>query len=37
MPPLPVVSGLEARKAFESAGWRMKRQSGSHMILAKNG
>lgn len=37
MPPLPVVSGLEARKIFERAGWSFRRQSGSHMILAKKG
>ena len=37
MPPLPVVSGLEARKAFERAGWIFRRQAGSHMIMAKPG
>ena len=35
MPKLPVVSGREARKAFEKAGWVFDRQRGSHMILGK--
>lgn len=34
---LPVVSGREARRAFERAGWRFDRQAGSHMILEKPG
>jgi predicted RNA binding protein YcfA (HicA-like mRNA interferase family) len=34
MPKLPRdVSGDEARKAFERAGWIFDRQTGSHMIL----
>lgn len=37
MPPLPVVSGYEARKAFERDGWIFDRQKGSHMILVKEG
>ncbi|RXT03661.1 type II toxin-antitoxin system HicA family toxin [Ammoniphilus sp. CFH 90114] len=37
MPPLPVVSGMEARRAFENDGWIFKRQKGSHMILTKQG
>ncbi len=37
MPPLPVVSGNEARRAFESLGWVMQRQTGSHMILKREG
>lgn len=38
MPPdLPVLSGREARKAFERGGWTMCRQAGSHMILTKRG
>ncbi len=37
MPPLPVVSGDEARRAFESVGWVMQRQTGSHMILKRAG
>jgi predicted RNA binding protein YcfA (HicA-like mRNA interferase family) len=34
---LPVVSGMEARRAFEKRGWEFRRQTGSHMILAKQG
>ncbi len=35
MPQLPVVSGREARRAFEKAGWTFNRQRGSHMILVE--
>ena len=37
MPELPVVSGKEARRVFERAGWEFRRQHGSHMILVKRG
>jgi predicted RNA binding protein YcfA (HicA-like mRNA interferase family) len=37
MPPLPVVSGREAVRAFERAGWVLARRAGSHMILTKAG
>ncbi len=37
MPPLPVVSGDEARRAFEKAGWQFRSQSGSHIVLTKPG
>lgn len=37
MPQLPVVSGREARRAFEQAGWVFNRQRASHMILVKPG
>lgn len=37
MPELPVLSGDEARKAFEKAGWVFVRQSGSHMFMKKPG
>ncbi len=37
MPELPVVSGQEARRAFERLGWTFRRQTGSHMILTKAG
>jgi len=33
----PVVSGTEAVKAFERAGWRVDRQRGSHVVLLKPG
>lgn len=32
---LPVCSGAEAVRAFERLGWRVARQSGSHIIMAK--
>lgn len=34
---LPVVSGQEAMKAFERAGWKQKRRKGSHITLTKTG
>ncbi len=37
MPELPVVSGRDARQAFERLGWTFRRQTGSHMILTKAG
>jgi predicted RNA binding protein YcfA (HicA-like mRNA interferase family) len=37
MPKLPVISGAEAVKAFEKAGWRQARQRGSHVVLLKSG
>lgn len=37
MPPLPVVSGEEAVRIFERAGWRRARQKGSHVSLVKSG
>ena len=37
MPELPVVSGRDARRAFERLGWVFRRQAGSHMILTKTG
>jgi predicted RNA binding protein YcfA (HicA-like mRNA interferase family) len=35
LPELPVVSGRQARRAFESRGWIFRRQHGSHMILIR--
>ena len=35
MPKLPIISGREARRAFEKAGWTFERQRGSHMVLVK--
>jgi len=37
MPTLPQLSGREAVRAFESLGWKVVRQKGSHIILIKNG
>ncbi len=34
---LPVVSGAEAIRAFERAGWRQARQKGSHVSVVKPG
>jgi predicted RNA binding protein YcfA (HicA-like mRNA interferase family) len=34
---LPVISGRDAVRTFESFGWTLARQSGSHMILTKPG
>jgi len=36
MPRLPVVSSVDAVKAFERAGWRVKRWS-NHIIMTKPG
>lgn len=36
-PPLPVVKGKEAVKAFQKAGWQIKTQKGSHVKLVKPG
>jgi len=37
MPQLPVISGRQARRASEKAGWVFNRQRPSHMILTKVG
>jgi predicted RNA binding protein YcfA (HicA-like mRNA interferase family) len=37
MPPLPVVSGDEARSALERDGWTFERQRGSHTVLSRPG
>jgi predicted RNA binding protein YcfA (HicA-like mRNA interferase family) len=37
MPKLPVISGGEAVKALQRAGWRVDRQRGSHVVLLKAG
>ena len=37
MPELPLLSGRETVKAFESLGWQIARQKGSHIILTKVG
>ena len=34
-PSLPVFSGREVVRAFESLGWQVARQSGSHVIMVK--
>ena len=37
MPSLPVISGSDAVKAFECAGWQVNRQRCSHVVLLKVG
>lgn len=37
MADLPVLSGKEAARAFEKAGWEFDHQTGSHMIYKKAG
>jgi predicted RNA binding protein YcfA (HicA-like mRNA interferase family) len=37
MAKLPVVSGADAVKAFQRAGWRVDRQRGSHVVLLRPG
>ncbi len=34
---LPIISGIEAIKAFSKAGWAPHRQVGSHVVLRKEG
>ncbi len=33
MPPLPILSGRQVVRVFESLGWRAVRRGGSHIIL----
>lgn len=35
MPKLPIISGMDAIKAFSKAGWIPHRQVGSHVVLRK--
>ncbi|HEX8723163.1 MAG TPA: type II toxin-antitoxin system HicA family toxin [Pyrinomonadaceae bacterium] len=37
MASLPVLSGREVVRAFESFGWGVSRQSGSHIVMTKHG
>lgn len=37
MTKLPVISGAEAVRAFERAAWYQDRQSGSHVVMLKEG
>lgn len=34
---MPVLSGREVVRVFERLGWRVVRQSGSHVIMTKEG
>ncbi|MCC7576170.1 MAG: type II toxin-antitoxin system HicA family toxin [Methanomethylovorans sp.] len=37
MSKLPIISGIEAIKAFGKIGWHPHRQVGSHVVLRKEG
>ena len=37
MSKLPIISGIEAVKAFNRDGWFVARQTGSHSIMVKAG
>ena len=37
MASIPVVTGREAVKVFESLGWEVARHRGSHVILVRDG
>jgi predicted RNA binding protein YcfA (HicA-like mRNA interferase family) len=37
MPKLPVISGSDAVRVFQRAGWRVDGQRGSHVVLLKTG
>lgn len=37
MSKVPIISGMEAIKAFSRAGWIPHRQVGSHVVLRKEG
>ena len=37
MAQLPNLSGKEVVKVFENLGWEFSRQSGSHIVLTKDG
>ena len=37
MPALPPLSGRDVVRVFESIGWQVARQKGSHIILTKPG
>ena len=37
MASLPVLNGNEVVRVFESFGWRVARQRGSHIIMIKEG
>jgi predicted RNA binding protein YcfA (HicA-like mRNA interferase family) len=37
MASLPVLSGLDVIRVFESFGWEVSRQSGSHIIMTREG
>ena len=36
MPKLPVLSGKQVVRIFESFGWQVARQRGSHIVMVKD-
>ena len=37
MPPIPLLKPSQVVKAFETLGWEVVRQKGSHIILTREG
>ena len=37
MPPVPILPPFDVIKIFQSLGWQMVRQKGSHIIMTKPG
>ena len=37
MPQIPCLSGRDVVKAFQSFGWSVARQRGSHIVMVKDG
>ena len=37
MPSLPILSGQEVVRVFESLGWKVARQRSSHIVMIKEG
>lgn len=37
MPPVPLLRPREVVRAFETLGWEIARQRGSHLIMVKEG
>ena len=37
MAQLPILSGTEVLRIFEGLGWEFSRESGSHMVMTKQG
>lgn len=37
MPPVPLLRPREVVRAFESLGWQVARQRGSHIIMTREG
>ncbi len=37
LPSLPILSGREVVRILESLGWQVARQSGSHIVMVREG